>query len=394
MRESQDGRRVAVTGLGVVSVCGIGAARFWAGLHHKPAAERLRAIRDWDPAPWLDTKQARRLDPFAQYAVAAASEAIEEAGDLAGYDAERRAIVVGTGIGGAHAYESQILTQIERGDRRVSPFTVPMVMPNSAAAALSLRWGWRGACEAVTTACAAGTHSVAAAARLVASGRADVALGGGAESCMTPTNVAAFTNMTALSRSGVSAPFGAGRDGFCMGEGAAVLVLEELGAARARGATVYAEIAGAASNADAYHITAPSPGGEGAAACIRLALDDAGLAPDEVTHVNAHGTSTPLNDATEAQALAAVFGEEQPALTSIKGVTGHSLGAAGALEAAAVALSYAHRSLPPTMGTRAADPDLGAIDLVVEPRDWEPGPALSNSFGFGGHNGCLAFRPA
>jgi 3-oxoacyl-[acyl-carrier-protein] synthase II len=394
MRESKDGRRVVVTGVGVVSVCGIGAKQYWAGLHEVPADERVRTVTDWDPGLWLEPKEVRRLDPFTQFAIAAASEALDEAGDLSAYDDSRRAVVVGTGIGGAHAYENQILIRAEKGDRRVSPFTVPMVMPNAAAAAVSMRWGWRGACETVTTACAAGTHSVAAAARLVASGRSDVALGGGAEACLTPTNLAAFTNMTALSKSGVSQPFGPGRDGFCIGEGAAVLVLEELESARTRGANVYAEIAGCGSNADAHHITAPSPGGAGAAACIRLALEDAEMSPEQVVHVNAHGTSTPLNDAAEAQALAAVFGDRQPALTSVKGVTGHSLGAAGALEAAAVALTYRNRSLPPTLGPDEADPELGPIDLVLKPRDFEPGPVLSSSFGFGGHNGCLAFRPA
>ncbi len=394
MRESQDNRRVVVTGVGVVSVCGVGAETFWAGLHDKPADDRVRAVKGWDASRWLEPKQVRRLDTFTQFAIGAADEALDEAGDLSAYDASRRAVVIGTGIGGAHAYEAQILVRAERGDRRVSPFTVPMVMPNAAAAAVSMRWGWRGPCETVTTACAAGTHSVAAAARLVASGRADIALGGGAESCMTATNLAAFGNMTALSRTGVSRPFAAGRDGFCIGEGAAVLVLEELAAARSRGATVYAEIAGSGSNADAYDIVAPAPGGTGAADCMRLALDDAGLSPSDIGHVNAHGTSTPLNDAAEARALSTVFGDRQPALTSVKGVTGHSLGAAGALEAAAVALSYSHRTLPPTMGPIEADPELGPIDLVLEPRDWEPGPVLSNSFGFGGHNGSLVFLPA
>jgi 3-oxoacyl-[acyl-carrier-protein] synthase II len=393
MRESRDGRRVVVTGVGVVGVCGVGAEAFWAGLHDKPADARVRTVDGFDPSRWLDPKQVRRLDPFTQFAIAAAEEALDEAGDLSAYDDSRRAVIIGTGIGGAHAYEAQILARAERGDRRVSPFTVPMVMPNAAAAAVSMRWGWRGTCEAVTTACAAGTHSVAAAARLVASGRTDVALGGGAESCITPTNLAAFTNMTALSKSGISRPFAAGRDGFCIGEGAAVLVLEDLAAARSRGATVYAEIAGSGSNADAHDIVASSPGGAGASTCMRLALDDGGIAPSDVTHVNAHGTSTPLNDAAEAQALAAVFGEHQPALSSIKGVTGHSLGAAGALEAATVALTYRHQALPPTIGPIEADPELPPIDLVTEPRDWQPGPVLSNSFGFGGHNGCLAFLP-
>lgn len=228
---------------------------------------------------------------------------------------------------------------------------------------------------------------------MVADGRCDVVLAGGAESSMTPTTVAAFTIMTALSRTGLSRPFDTGRDGFCIAEGAAVLVLEERDAAQARGARIYGEILGAASTCDAHHITAPSPGGAGAAACMRLALADADLQPADVTAVNAHGTSTPLNDAAEAAAVVAVFGAGAVPVSSIKGVTGHGLGAAGALEAASVLLSFQHRELPPTMGTTEVDPEL-EIDVVLEPREWQPGPTVSNSFGFGGHNGSLVLGPA
>ena len=280
-----------------------------------------------------------------------------------------------------------------RGAGRVSPFTIPMVMPNAGAAAVSLRLGWRGPCETLTTACAAGTHSVAAGARLIADGRCDVVLAGGAESSMTPTTVAAFSKMTALSESGLSRPFDVGRDGFCIAEGAAVMLLEDRESALARGATVYGEVLGAASTCDAHDMTAPSPGGAGAAACMLLALDDAGLSPADVRAVNAHGTSTPLNDEAEAQAVTTVFGPGAVPVSSIKGVTGHGLGAAGALEAAAVLLSFAHRELPPTMGTTTVDPSL-EIDVVLEPRMWEPGPTVSNSFGFGGHNGSLVLGPA
>ena len=210
---------------------------------------------------------------------------------------------------------------------------------------------------------------------------------------MTPTTVAAFTVMTALSRSGVSRPFDTGRDGFCIAEGAAVLVLEEREQALARGARIYGEVLGAASTCDAHHITAPSPGGAGAAACMRLALADAELAAADIRAVNAHGTSTPLNDAAEAAAVATVFGPYAVPVSSIKGVTGHGLGAAGALEAASVLLSFIHRQLPPTMGTTEVDPTL-EIDVVLEPRAWEPGPTMSNSFGFGGHNGSLVLGPA
>jgi 3-oxoacyl-[acyl-carrier-protein] synthase II len=205
--------------------------------------------------------------------------------------------------------------------------------------------------------------------------------------------MAGFGNMRALSPTGISRPFDTGRDGFCAAEGAGIVVLEDAAHARARGARIYAEVAGTGSTADAYHLTAPAPGGDGATRCMRLALADAGVAPAEVTHVNAHGTSTALNDATEAEAILAVFGSGGPAVTSIKGVTGHSLGAAGGIEAVALALTYAHRAIPPTMGTTTVDPELG-IDVVLQQRPWTPAPAISNSFGFGGHNGTLVFRPA
>jgi 3-oxoacyl-[acyl-carrier-protein] synthase II len=272
---------------------------------------------------------------------------------------------------------------------------IPMLMPNAAAARVSMRYGFRGPCETTVTACAAGTHSIGNAARLIFTGRCDAVVTGGTESSITTTGVAGFENMTALSTSGVSRPFDKDRDGFVMAEGAGVLVLEELEHARARGAVPLAEVLGSASTADAHHITAPSPGGSGAVTCMELALADAGINPEDVVQVNAHGTSTPLNDAAEAEAIVKVFGTKGPAVTSIKGVTGHSLGAAGALEAAAVVLSMQHGHIPPTANHVAAEDDLAPIDVVTgEGRDWTPGPTLSNSFGFGGHNGCVVFGPA
>ncbi|MHB1930049.1 MAG: beta-ketoacyl-[acyl-carrier-protein] synthase family protein, partial [Acidimicrobiales bacterium] len=307
---------------------------------------------------------------------------------------DRAGVVIGTGIGGITTFEEQHTALMERGARRVSPFLVPMMMGNRGAADVSMRYGFRGPCEATVTACAAGTHSVANGARLVATGRCDVVLAGSAEAAMTPLSLAGFANMTALSTSGISRPFDARRDGFVMGEGGAVLVLEDMDRAIARGAHVYAELAGAASNADAYHITAPSPEGAGAVACMDQALADADLSPERVTHVNAHGTSTPKNDAAVAEAMAKVFGAPGPAVTSIKGITGHSLGAAGSLEAVALALTFEHRLIPPTVGWEVPDPEIH-LDLVTgEAREWEPGPALSNSFGFGGHNGTLVMVPA
>jgi 3-oxoacyl-[acyl-carrier-protein] synthase II len=247
----------------------------------------------------------------------------------------------------------------------------------------------------VSTACAAGTHALVDAAMWIASGRCDVVAAGGSEAAMTPTSLAGFTNMTAMSSRGVSEPFAATRDGFVIAEGAAVFILEAWEVAEARGATVLAEILGGASTADAHHITAPSPGGRGALSCMEIAMASAGLTAADIVHVNAHGTSTPLNDAAEAEAMAKLFGTPGPAVTSIKGVTGHSLGAAGAIEAAAVVESMRRRLIPPTAVTTEVDPELPQIDLVLgEARGWEPGPTLSNSFGFGGHNGTLVLAPA
>jgi 3-oxoacyl-[acyl-carrier-protein] synthase II len=389
------GRRVAVTGVGVVAPCGIGREAFWSGLLG-PAPTVERRVIGLDAAAIYGPKEARRVDPFTQFAAVAAAEAVADAGgpDALFGDPNRAGVVIGTGIGGITSFEEQHSVLIERGARRVSPFLVPMMMGNRAAADVSMRYGLRGPCEATVTACAAGTHSVGNGARLIATGRCDVVLAGSAEAAMTPLSLAGFANMTAMSSSGLSRPFDARRDGFVMGEGGAVLVLEDLDRAVARGATVYAELAGAASTADAHHITAPAPDGAGAVACMELALADAGLSPAEVTYINAHGTSTPKNDTAEADAIVKVFGSPGPAVSSIKGITGHSLGAAGSLEAVALALSFVHRVIPPTAGLEIPDPDID-LDLVVGgPRPWEPGPALSNSFGFGGHNGTIVMVPA
>jgi 3-oxoacyl-[acyl-carrier-protein] synthase II len=388
------GRRVAVTGVGVLASCGTGVGAFWAGLCAAPP-EGERRVHDFDPASVFDNpKEARRADRVTQLALAAATQAVEQAGDV-GSDPVRRGVLVASGIGGIGTLEEQIARHVEGGARRVSPFLVPMMMPNAAAAAVSMRWGWQGPCQTVSTACAAGTHAIVDAALWIASGRCDAVLAGGTEAAMTPVSIAGFTNMTALSSSGVSQPFAAGRDGFVIAEGAAVLVLEAWDGAEARGATILAEVLGGASTADAHHITAPSPGGRGALACMELALASAGLEAGDVRHVNAHGTSTPLNDAAEAEALAKLFGAPGPPVTSVKGVTGHSLGAAGAIEAVAAIESLRRGLLPPTGGTTEVDPELPAIDLVLgEARPWEPGPVLSNSFGFGGHNGSLVLGPA
>jgi len=385
------GRRVAVTGLGAVTCCGVGTEALWEGLCH-PTIEGERRVTTFDSAEWFSTKEARRLDRFAQFSVAAAELARADAGELK-VDPHRAGVVFATGVGGFQSLEDQVQVFYERGARRVSPFLVPMMMANAGAANISMRNGWQGPSESVVTACAAGSHSVAAAARLVSSGRCDVTIGGGSEAAMTGVAIAAFANMTALSTVGISRPFDARRDGFMAAEGAAALVLEDWDHATARGARIYAEIAGAASTADAHHITAPLPDGSGAVACMELALIDAQLSIHDVRQINAHGTSTPLNDLAEATAITKVFGHPSPPVTSNKGVTGHALGAAGAIEAVASVLSIHHRLIPPTAGFEEPDPEI-ILDVVHgAPRSWEPGPVLSNSFGFGGHNGCLVIVP-
>jgi 3-oxoacyl-[acyl-carrier-protein] synthase II len=388
------GRRVAITGYGVVAPSGIGRKAFWDGLNGPGIVDhRSVEIVDWDPLPYFDNpKEARRADRVEQFALAAAAEAFEHAGRPA-VDSHRFGTIFATGVGGLRSTESQIEVLLTKGERRVSPFLVPMMMPNAPGAAISMRYGLRGPNETITTACAASTHAIGYAARLISWGMCDAVVTGGTESAGGPIGVASFGNMTALSTSGSSRPFDVDRDGFVLGEGAAVLMLEEWSLAERRGATIVGEVLGAASNADAHHITAPAPGGIGAIACMRLALDDAGLEPGDVGHVNAHGTSTPLNDAAEAAAVTEVFGARGVPVTSTKGVTGHALGAAGALEAVAMLLAMEHRSIPPTAGTSTVDPDF-TIDLVVgAARQWTPSPSLSNSLGFGGHNGSIILGP-
>jgi 3-oxoacyl-[acyl-carrier-protein] synthase II len=320
--------------------------------------------------------------------------ALEQAGELIA-DPSRSGVWIGTGIGGIQTLEDQIQIRLDRGERRVSPFLVPMMMANAPTAAVSMRHGLQGPAENTCTACAAGTHAVANATRLVASGRCDVMVAGGSEAAFVPTALAGFRNMTAFSSAGVSRPFDAERDGFVMGEGAGILVLEDWDTATARGATIIAEVLGGASTADAHHITAPSPEGVGAISCMELAMEEAGVTANQVGHINAHGTSTPLNDMAEARAMAKVFGTPGPLVTSTKGITGHALGAAGALEAVALALSLQKGLIPPTSGYATPDPEMPPINLVTgEAASWEPTVALSNSFGFGGHNGTIVMGPA
>jgi 3-oxoacyl-[acyl-carrier-protein] synthase II len=390
-------RRVVVTGIGIVSCCGIGADAFFEGLSHS-LGDAPRLVNDFDPSLYFDPKEARQTDRFAQFSVATAQMALDDAGVLDN-DPLRSGVIYATGVGGLETLQEQMTVLIEKGPRRVSPRLVPMMMANAGAAAISMRFGFQGPCETVVTACASATHAIGNAARLIATGRCDVVISGGAEAAMTPTGelpaigVAAFGNMTALSSSGWSRPFDRRRDGFVIAEGGAALVLEEYERAKARGAHIYAEVLGSASTADAYHITAPRPGGDGARSCMELALDDAGIATADVAHINAHGTSTGLNDLAEALAISKLFGTPSPPVTSIKGVTGHSLGAAGAIEAVAVCLTLERSLIPPTVGLEELDPEITINVVTGEPRPFTPGPVLSNSFGFGGHNGCLVLGP-
>ena len=389
------GRRVAITGYGVVAPCGLGKEAFWAGLNG-PGLTGVRSVEvaDWDPSPYFENaKESRRADRVEQFAVAAAAECFEHAGRPQ-VDAARFGTIFGTGVGGLRSIQEQIEVLIEKGERRVSPFLVPMMMPNAAGAAISMRYGLKGPNETVTTACAAATHAIGYAARLIAWNMIDACVTGGSESAGCTIGTSSFGNMTALSTVGASRPFSPERDGFVLGEGAGVLMLEEWESAVARDATIFGEVLGAGSNADAHHVTAPAPGGTGAIACMQLALADAGLTPADIKQINAHGTSTPLNDAAEAAAVAAVFGPGTVPVTSTKGVTGHALGAAGALEAVAVLLSMAKGLIPPTAGTTQLDEGF-EIDVVLgAARPWSPGPAMSNSLGFGGHNGSIILAPA
>ena len=380
------GRRVVVTGVGAVTCAGAGADALWNALL-KGQAPLSRRVPEFPTEHLGGPKELRRLDPFTLYALAAADEAWLQSGLEATHD--NAASVIATGIGGLQTLTDQLEVLNTKGANRVSPFMIPMMMPNAASAAISLRFGLRGPCETITTACAAGTHAIGYAARLIATGRVDVAVTGGAEAVMTPVAEAGFANMTALSNSGVSRPFDVARDGFVMGEGAGALVLESLEHAQRRGATILAEISGASSSADAHHITAPDPEAGGAISAIEWALRDAGLHASDIAHVNAHGTSTPLNDAAESRAIAHVFSGHQPAVTSVKGYLGHSLAAAGAIEAVVAVQTLIHQLVPPTCGTQNVDPDLSVDVVTGSARTVVMNHVLSNSFGFGGHNGCL-----
>ena len=412
------GREVVVTGLGLVTPVGVGVETAWpALLNGTPgggpitgfeATEEFPSriaceVDDFDASAVLDAKEIRRYDRFAQFALVAAEEAMAHAGLSGppdGVPLERFGVVLGSGIGGMATFEEQCSLLVTRGPSRVSPFFIPMFIPDIAPGLISIRHGARGPNYTTVSACASAAHAIGDAFRIIARGDAEVMVAGGSEAAVTPLSMAGFGAMRAMSTrnddpAGASRPFDATRDGFVMGEGAGILILESKDSAEARGARVLARLAGFGMSADAYHITSPAPGGEGARAAMRLALEDARAEPDEVDYINAHGTSTPHNDRSESLAIREVLGKaaDNVVVGSTKSMTGHLLGAAGAVEAVICVLACLEGRIPPTINLTHPDPD---CDLDYAPegaRERPVGLALSNSFGFGGHNVCLAFRP-
>ena len=384
-------RRVVVTGIGAVAAPGLGMDDLWKGLAEQPGPAP-RVIENWDPEPWIPRRESRRLDRFTQFGLVATAEALAQAGEL-DIDPNRVTVSMATGIGGLESLEVLIHAS-EQEVPRVSPFQVPMMMANAAAAAISIKYGFGGQVTTPVVACAAGSQSIVEGLRQIQWGYADVAIVGGTEAAARRAAREGFKAARALSPTGYARPFDVDRDGFVMGEGAGVLILEAEEVAEARGATPMAVVLGGASTADAHHITAPHPEGDGAERAIRLALEDAGLTPGDIKYVNAHGTGTDLNDRTEGLVIQRVFGDDQPAVSSIKGSTGHGLGASGSIEAAVVVDAIRRRQLPANIGLTNQDPEIPLYDIVREVRDWEPGPTISNSFGFGGHNTVVVIGPA
>ncbi len=406
-------RRVVITGVGTVNPIGNSAAEAWAAAkagkcgigpitRYDTAGRKVKLageVKNFDPDTLLGRREARKMDRFTQLALAAADEAMASSGiDRGAEDLDRCGVLFASGIGGFATVEEAAQRAAERGFDAVSPFMIPMIIPNMAAGRIAIRYGFRGMCSCVATACASGANAVGDAFRYIRDGYAEVMLCGGAEAAVTPLAMGGFTAMKALSESTdplrASIPFDAERSGFVMGEGAGALVLEEYGHARARGAKIYAEVAGCAANCDAYHITAPAPGGAGGAACMAQALSDAGLEPESVDYINVHGTSTPLNDACETAAIRTAFGKHADRLmvSSTKSMTGHLLGAAGAVEAIFTALALRDGFVPPTIGYKVPDP---ACDLDVVPNQGRAADirvALSNSLGFGGHNAVVVLK--
>ena len=411
---AESSRRVVITGLGAVTPIGNTVSTYWAGLQSgangvapitlfdasKHACRFAAEVKDFDPTGVLDPKETKRWDRFCQFGVVAAKEALAQSGlEITDANRQRIGVIIGSGVGGLLTMETQAHVLEGKGPGRVSPFTVPMMIPNMATGLAAIALGAQGPSSAVATACAAGSNAIGDAFRLLQQGHADAMVCGGAESAITPLGVAGFASAKALSfrnddPATASRPFDAERDGFVIGEGAGILVLETLDHAQARGAEILGEVVGYGMTCDAHHITSPIPGGLGGARAMSLALADAGLKADDIDYVNAHGTSTPANDSNETAAIKTALGERAMGIpvSSTKSMTGHLLGGSGGIEAVAAVLALQNGVVPPTINHQNPDP---ACDLDVVPnqaREQIISTALSNSFGFGGHNVCLAFR--
>ncbi|MFS8871861.1 beta-ketoacyl-ACP synthase II [Synechococcus sp. R50.1] len=408
-------RRVVITGLGAVTPIGNSPAEFWQSLlagrsgigpitHFDASRHDCRIageVKGFDPLDYLDRKDVKRTDRFVHLAMAATRQALEDADfHITDLNAEQVGVILGTGIGGIRVLEEQQTIYLQKGPDRCSPFMVPMMIANMAAGHLAIHFGAKGPNSCTVTACASGSNAIGDAFRLIQRGEVQVAITGGTEAAVTPLSMAGFSAMKALSTRNdapeqACRPFDRDRDGFVMGEGAGILLLEELEHARARGAKIYAEIVGYGLTCDAHHMTNPAPGGEGAARAMRLALKDAGLQPGDVQHINAHATSTPLGDIAEVQAIKSVFGEHAPrlAISATKSMTGHLLGGAGGIATVATALAIHHGWVPPTLNLDNPDPECEGLDFVPHKgRQMAVEAALVNAFGFGGHNVTLALR--
>ena len=408
------GRRVVVTGMGLISALGNDLASSWKALlagtpgvgpitRFDPSAfdTRIAAeVKGFDPLTWIEKKETRRQDLFTQYAMATSIMAMEDSRiDMGKENPNRIGVIIGSGIGGIATHEEQNRRYLDGGPSRISPFYIPMMIPDMASGMVSMRFGAKGPNYCTVSACASSAHAIGDAFRLIKHGDADVMIAGGTEAAVTEMSIGGFAAMKAMSTRNdeperASRPFDAERDGFVLGEGAGMVILEELDRARDRGATVHAEVVGIGMTADAHHITAPSPNGEGAARAMQRALDEAGLDPTEVDYINAHGTSTPLNDAYETEAIKTVFGDHAYELMvgSTKSMTGHLLGGAGGLEFVITALVLAEGKVPPTINYENPDPACDLDCVPNEMRERSVGSALTNSFGFGGHNATLALK--
>jgi 3-oxoacyl-[acyl-carrier-protein] synthase II len=407
-------RRVVVTGVGALTPVGNTAEEFWASLKQGRSGigpitkfdatdypTRIAGeIRNFDEAKYIDKKESRRLDPYLKYAIAASAMAVEDAAlDPAKVDATRFGVLIGSGIGGITTLIEGEEVRKTKGFDRVSPFVVPMLIVNMAPGLVSMRFGAKGPNTSVVTACASGNHAIGDAARLIERGDADVMIAGGAEAIIVPITIAGFCSMKAMSTRNdepekASRPFDAARDGFVCGEGAGIIILESLEHAVRRDARIYAEVVGYGMTADAHHMTAPDPEGDGATRAMQLALNDAGIAPSAIGYINAHGTSTPYNDKFETLAIKRVFGDDarRLAVSSTKSMTGHLLGAAGGIEAVATVLALHHGLLPPTINYETPDPECDLDYVPNQARKMDVEYAMSNAFGFGGTNATLAFR--